>query len=266
MYSRLLNSLGVLALLLFCGIAWADANLMYWGDRGINKIQRANLDGSNVEDVVTGYIAWGIALDPEVGKVYWISGGQSVRRADLDGSNVESLVTDLVNGRHIALDLRAGKMYWTEIGPVVPTDDGRIRRADLDGTNVEIVFPTGNGSPFGIALDLRAGKLYFSSNDGFLDRIQRANLDGSNLETIYTSNPNEPVLAIAVDPSFAKVYWTESNPDELLRANLNGTGVQTLIEPPISLDTELAVEFRGPGDRRSNGEGTREQPRRGPAA
>ena len=37
---------------------------MYWTDRGSDKIQRANLDGSGVEDLVTGidrpYI---IALD-----------------------------------------------------------------------------------------------------------------------------------------------------------------------------------------------------------
>ena len=41
---------------------------------------------------------------------------------------------------------------------------------------------------------------------------------------------------------------------------------QDSIEPPISLDTELALEFWGPRDRRSDGKSTREQPGRGPAA
>ena len=37
---------------------------MYWTDWGTDKIQRANLDGSGVEDVVTTGLEdpWGIAL------------------------------------------------------------------------------------------------------------------------------------------------------------------------------------------------------------
>ena len=46
---------------------------MYWTDLGTDKIQRANLDGSQVEDLVTtGLISpVGIALDPGAGKMYW---------------------------------------------------------------------------------------------------------------------------------------------------------------------------------------------------
>ena len=38
---------------------------MYWTDRGTDKIQRADLDGSNVEDLVTSGLSgpFGIALD-----------------------------------------------------------------------------------------------------------------------------------------------------------------------------------------------------------
>ena len=67
---------------------------MYWTDHGLAKIQRANLDGSNVENVVTGLSSpEGIALDLTNSKMYWTDyGTDKVQRADLDGSGVEDLV------------------------------------------------------------------------------------------------------------------------------------------------------------------------------
>ena len=69
---------------------------MYWTDWGTDKIQRANLDGSNIEDLVTQGLSSpsGIALDVEGGKMYWTDWGTAkIQRANLDGSNVEDLVT-----------------------------------------------------------------------------------------------------------------------------------------------------------------------------
>ena len=46
------------------------ADKMYWTDYGTLKIQRASLDGSNVEDLVTSGLACpgGIALDVAAGR------------------------------------------------------------------------------------------------------------------------------------------------------------------------------------------------------
>jgi glucose/arabinose dehydrogenase len=46
---------------------------MYWADAGADKIQRANLDGSGIENLVTTGIGnpFGIALDLSAGKIYW---------------------------------------------------------------------------------------------------------------------------------------------------------------------------------------------------
>jgi hypothetical protein len=71
------------------------AGKMYWTDLGIDKIQRVNLDGTGLEDLITtGLIApRGIALDVAGGKMYWMdSGTLKIRRANLDGTNVEDLI------------------------------------------------------------------------------------------------------------------------------------------------------------------------------
>ena len=75
---------------------WVARCIGHYDYFGTEKIQRANLDGSNVEDLVTQGLSSprGIALDVEGGKMYWTdSGTDKIQRANLDGSNIEDLVT-----------------------------------------------------------------------------------------------------------------------------------------------------------------------------
>ena len=96
---------------------------------GKDKIQRANLDGSGMEQLITGsFTSEGIALDRSSDKMYystfagpWESPPDGkIFRSNLDGSNPENLlsVTDRING--LALDLINSKMYWTQIEEVTP--------------------------------------------------------------------------------------------------------------------------------------------------
>ena len=61
-----------------------------------SNIQRANLDGSNIETLVSIKDAGlrGITLDVAGGKIYWTRPG-NIQRANLDGSNIETLVSGL---------------------------------------------------------------------------------------------------------------------------------------------------------------------------
>jgi hypothetical protein len=62
-----------------------------------------------------------------------------IQRANLDGSELETLVdhNDGLNPDYapvfLALDVAGGKMYWSSVGQV------GIRRANLDGSNIELV-------------------------------------------------------------------------------------------------------------------------------
>jgi DNA-binding beta-propeller fold protein YncE len=64
------------------------ANRMYWtttGPRSPGKIQRANLDGSNVQDVLAAGTPTAIALDPRGGKFYFAdSGYAAIFQSNLD--------------------------------------------------------------------------------------------------------------------------------------------------------------------------------------
>ena len=162
---------------------------IFWTNWNSFKIRRANLNGSDVEDLVTSAqgVAYPghIALDVAGGKMYWTDRGtRKIQRANLDGSNIEDLVTSaqgLINTpAGIALDIAGGKMYWTD------SHWNRIQRANLDGSNIEDLVTHGLRSPEGIALDVAGGKMYWT--DPHASKIQRANLDGSNIEDLVTGS------------------------------------------------------------------------------
>ena len=134
-----------------------DAPPIYWTDAGTDKIQRLNLDGSDVQDLVTTGLSGpsGIALDIAGGKMYWTDWiRKKIQRANLDRTNVETLVRTENNNYPwgLALDVAGGKIYWTA-GPIVGDGQGKIQRANLDGTNVETLV-TELDSPRYIALGI----------------------------------------------------------------------------------------------------------------
>ena len=120
----------------------ADTKI-YWIDidRKVRRgmIQRANLDGSDAEDIVTGLRGpHSIALDRIRQKIYWTADTSKIQRADLDGSGVEDVITGLTDVSALAVDPLAGKVYW--VSQEVDPDVSKIQRANLDGSRMRDVI------------------------------------------------------------------------------------------------------------------------------
>ena len=219
---------------------------IYWTDWDTDKIQRANLDGSNVETLVAvGQRSWSLqdlALDENGGKVYWTDGLHRVQRANLDGSYIETLIITGDGTGGIALDVAEGKMYWTGgQRPKPPTyATNNIRRANLDGSNIETLIMA-REDIFDVALDLVGGKMYWM---GFDNGIQRANLDGSNIEILVLTENR--ISDIILDSTEGKMYWADYKrlPEEgkIQRANLDGSNIETLVTGLDSRPKRLALD------------------------
>ena len=223
---------------------------MYWTDDSADKIQRANLDGSNIETLIAlGYgDPYGIALDVAGGKMYWADEGRNkILRANLDGSNIETLVAHGLDDPHdIALDVAGGKMYWTD------DSADRIQRANLDGSNIETLVRrtkrsfwggiSGRGDPYGIALDVAGGKMYWA--DEGENEILRANLDGSNIEILVSHGLANP-HGIALDVIGGKMYWTDDSANRIQRANLDGSNIENLITHGLIDPYGIALDIAG---------------------
>jgi hypothetical protein len=197
-------------------------NKVYWADFSGNRIQRANLDGSNVETVVSGISGpAGLAVDLVNGKIYWTEAlTQKVRRANLDGTGIQDIATGIEGANSIALDLAGGKIYFTENGLFT----NRIHRANLDGTSPQALVTTGLSSPESIQLDVAAGKMYWS--DSVTKKIQKANLNGTSVTDVYSAASAPKGLSL--DIPAGKIYWVEDEmigtDDRVRSANMNGSG------------------------------------------
>ncbi len=241
------------------------AKKIYWTDDNGAMIQRSNEDGSNVETVVVNQPkVRGLDIDTVNGKIYWTS-GKKILRADLTGSNVEDIYAAVTESNFdIKLDTVGGKMYWSTENPdnqimranldgtAVETvsssvnrpmyisldrannqlyatafGSGDIVRMNFDGSALTTIMNGVDNGIIGSAIDLKNGKVYWSggiSNDW----IRRANLDGSNVETILTglSAPQD----IAVDEDHGRIYFTDAlGTPSIKRANLDGTGLETIV-------------------------------------
>jgi hypothetical protein len=133
-------------------LCWRD--FIFGSDfRWIPQVVCSNLDATEEPVFVTDAPVGSIALDGG-GKIYWTEEDR-IRRANLDGSNVEDLVTGLVKGGDIALDPRAGEMYWMAGERTWYGLEGRrvLQRANLDGSDI-VELVTGLESAGSLALDL----------------------------------------------------------------------------------------------------------------
>ncbi|MGB0715693.1 MAG: DUF5050 domain-containing protein [Phycisphaerae bacterium] len=156
---------------------------IYWrNNSGDANIQRANLDGSNVELFVEndGFEP-SLAVDSVNGFVFWARepSGDSVGeifRSSVFGGPEEQILSGLDSPTSISVDSLNQKLYWVESGP--QTD--AIRRANLDGTNVEDVIASDN--PINLRVDAPNQWIYFTDIDA--REVRRVRPDGSDLETL----------------------------------------------------------------------------------
>ena len=241
-----LFALTLLALSLAAPPAGLAQGKMYWVDEDAPAIQRADLDGDNVETLVSAGLSEpsGIALDVAGGKMYWCDGvNDNIKRANLAGTSVEILVTGLDEPRDINLDVFEGKMYWTD------GNAGKIQRANLDGTSVEDLV-TGLTDPIGLSLDVAASPnarfVSFSGAGGFVVSRSKLSSQGhifsnGNLRflkgdpTVYNGNLSA-VGNIIIDK------------DNIINGNLRAGG-NIIIDPKSSVNgTIVPTDPIHPGD------------------
>jgi DNA-binding beta-propeller fold protein YncE len=108
--------------------------------------------------------------------------------------------------------------------------DGSVVSLNPDGSDRKVIV-TECRYPDGIAVDVEAGHVYWTNmgnpkaNDG---SIERADLDGRNRTTIVpqggTFTPKQLQLASG------KLYWCDREGMRLMRANLDGSNIETLVD------------------------------------
>jgi len=110
--------------------------------------------------------------------------------------------------------------------------DGRVLSAKPDGTDKTVII-TDCPRPDGIVVDTEAGHIYWTNmadlktNNG---SIERADLDGKNRTTIVPKGGTFTPKQLTLDRKNRKLYWCDREGMRVMRSNLDGSKVETLVD------------------------------------
>lgn len=110
---------------------------------------------------------------------------------------------------------------------------GQVLSAAPDGSDLRILADNLGTMPDGIAVDAENGHVYWSNmgaakeNDG---SVIRSDLDGGNVTTIVPTGGTFTAKQLTLDPENGKLYWSDREGMRVQRVNLDGSGLETLVE------------------------------------
>ena len=110
--------------------------------------------------------------------------------------------------------------------------DDRVVSLNPDGSDRKVIV-TDCRLPDGIAVDVVAGHIYWTNmgnptaNDG---SIERADLDGRNRMTIVPQGGTFTPKQLQLERKSGKLYWCDREGMRLMRANLDGSNIETLVD------------------------------------
>ena len=134
---------------------------------------------------------------------------------------------------------RSGRLFVLELNA------GRIHTMNPDGSDQKTIV-TNCRLPDGIAVDVEAGHIYWTNmgvpnlNDG---SIERADIDGKNRKVIVPEGGTFTPKQMHLDKENGKLYWCDREGMRVMRANLDGSQIETLVETGRG-DTDRRDETR----------------------
>jgi hypothetical protein len=130
----------------------------------------------------------------------------------------------------------------TQSAPLGVPHVGRLFVLELSGDRIHAMNPDGSDRktivtnchlPDGIVVDVIAGHIYWTNmgvphlDDG---SIERADFDGGNRRVIVPQGITHTPKQIHLDRSNGKLYWSDREGMRVMRANLDGSDVETLVQ------------------------------------
>jgi hypothetical protein len=122
---------------------------------------------------------------------------------------------------------RVGRLFF------LSASSGQVFSANPDGSDLKIIVSEGRRIPDGIVVDTEAGYLYWTNmgnpnaDDG---SIERADLDGNNVSHIVSNGGTFTPKQLQLDRKNRKLYWSDREGMRIMRANLDGSKIETLVD------------------------------------
>ena len=135
-------------------------------------------------------------------------------------------VVQATKSKNSSVVARSGRLFVLELS------GDRIHSMNPDGSDRKTIV-TNCRLPDGIAVDVAAGYIYWTNmgvpnlEDG---SIERADLNGKNRKVIVPQGGTYTPKQLHLDKENGKLYWGDREGMRVMRANLDGSQVETLVE------------------------------------
>jgi hypothetical protein len=133
----------------------------------------------------------------------------------------------LIGSKGLIMTESTGKLFVLEA-----SGDGRLFSINPDGSDKTFIV-TGCPVPDGVAVDVQAGHIYWtnmgipSANDGAIERVD---IDGANRTTVVRSDGTYTPKQLHFDAAGRKLYWSDREGMRVMRCDLDGSNVETLVQ------------------------------------
>jgi hypothetical protein len=137
-----------------------------------------------------------------------------------------SVAQTLESGRTSKDNVPVGRLF------ALDASGGRVFSTNPDGSGKRIIV-TDCRTPDGVVVDADAGHIYWTNmgnpklNDGSIERVE---LDGQNRITIVPQGSTFTPKQLHLDKQNGKLYWSDREGIRVMRANLDGLNIETLVQ------------------------------------
>ncbi|CAG9761873.1 unnamed protein product [Ceutorhynchus assimilis] len=258
---------------------WSD-----WNEKD-TKVERSNLDGSERIFIVHDNLGWpnGITLDLKNQKIYWCDAkSDKIEYANMDGTDRRALITDTLP-HPFGFSLMGDYLYWTDWQrraiDRARKEPGGNRQVIVDQMEnvmglkaIKLVPPTGwnpckenNGNCSQLCLhrynktrtcacqidhELSKDKQNCIKPEAFLlytknDSIGRISIENEPVENNLHIPNIRHASSIDYDINSRRIYWSDSKLKTIMRAYINGSEPQKVIDLGLAFPEGIAVDWLG---------------------
>ncbi|RUS74219.1 hypothetical protein EGW08_018025 [Elysia chlorotica] len=214
---------------------------LYWGDAIKDRIESANLDGTDRKVLVSDKLPhiFGFSVLDEY--IYWTDWqSRSIERVNKwTGKNRTSIVDELPD----VMGLKAAHITRPKSTNICAINNGQCSHLCLYRPK-----PLRHVCACPMGLELRADGKTCIVPDAFLLFSSRSDIRRLSLETSYNNQPIpiqgvQKAMAIDFDISDNRIYWTDGELQQISQAFMNGSSLQHIIQFGLDSPEGLAVDW-----------------------
>jgi hypothetical protein len=241
-YRANLDGSGLSPIMTGLGGPWAlaidsQAGKIYWTESSADKIRRANLDGTEPEDLITTglSIPRDLVLDVDNNKMYWADAGtDKIESANLDGSGRADVLTGVDGAAGLALDAQNGVLYYSAVIADV------VGRVNVNGTGQDTLLDSSDGvdNPSSVVFDADNQRAYaVSLGTGQLFRVDA---DGDN-EAVISNLITGGAWSLFFESFTRQIFIADGSEDRIMVLPLSGGAPGDLLTNVAGTLRDVAV-------------------------